>query len=66
MGNWDISIKGVGIHHNGREDDVEQLAAEFVKKLKEKGQTVGDAKLTYGGMVDLEKPQQLLPIKKAE
>jgi hypothetical protein len=64
MGNWDISIKGVGIHHNGREDDAEQMAAEFVKALKGKGHSISSAVMTYGGAVDLQEPEKLLPVKK--
>lgn len=64
MGNWDISIKGTGCHHNGREDDAEQMAAEFVKKLQGAGHVVEHAAITHGGRVDLTKPEQLPPLKK--
>jgi hypothetical protein len=50
MGNWHISIKGAGSHHNGSPNDAEQLAAEFVKKLQASGaHTVTSADVTIGG-----------------
>lgn len=52
MGNWNISIEGVGIHHNNNAGDVDKLAKEFVKNL-EKHQTVTKATITYGGAESL-------------
>lgn len=43
MGNWNITIKGHGIHHNGRPDDADALARAFVKTLREKGHDVSAA-----------------------
>lgn len=45
MGNWKIEIEGLGIHDNGRPDDVEALAADFVEHLKAKGQRVDGARV---------------------
>lgn len=56
MGNWNINIQGVGPHHNDATDtprDAEKLAAEFVQCLRDAGQTVQIATITYGSMDDL-------------
>ena len=45
MGNWKIEIEGLGIHHNGREDDADALAKDFVRSLIAKGQKVSSARL---------------------
>lgn len=49
MGNWNLSIEGIGAHHNGIHNDVDSLAKQFVKILLEKGHTVTKASFTYGG-----------------
>lgn len=54
MGNWNISIRGVGPHHNAQPFDAEQLAAELVDKLKAAGHRVVSAEVTYGGVEVLE------------
>lgn len=53
MGNWNISIRGVGQHHNNAPEDVEQMAARFVESLKKAGHSVGSAVVTTGGEVDV-------------
>jgi hypothetical protein len=63
MGNWHISIKGVGIHHNGRKDDAEQMAADFVDELKKAGHSVTHAEMTHGGSLDLADRKALCTIK---
>lgn len=61
MGNWNITVRGVGFHHNRRQPiDANRMAAEFVKKLKEAGHTVVAASITYGGEEDLSKPDEYL------
>lgn len=45
MGNWKIEIEGLGIHHNGREDDADALAKDFVRGLIAKGHKVTSARL---------------------
>lgn len=64
MGNWNISISGVGCHHNGAEYDVEQLAAKFVDELKKQGHTVTTADVTMGSKIDALSRFGLLEIKK--
>ena len=55
MGNWNISINGLGAHHNqDYPEDANKMAAKFVKDLKEAGHTVIDATFTHGGREDLE------------
>lgn len=51
MGNWNITIQGIGPHHNDATDtprDAEKLAAEFVQRLRDVGQIVKSATITYG------------------
>lgn len=56
MGNWHISIRGVGIHHNnGWLDDANVMTADFVRALKAAGHSVVSASFTYGGEDDLTK-----------
>ncbi len=67
MGNWHISIKGCGIHHNGRKDDAEQMAADFVDQLKASGQTITSADVTVGSVVNVEdRGAGLLAVAKTE
>ena len=61
MGNWHISIKGTGCHHNGDKTDVEQLAKKFVEDLKAAGQSVSSADVTTGGAMRL--PEDVMPLK---
>jgi len=54
MGSWKIEVEGHGIHHNGRPDDAEVMAAVFVGELRAKGHKVGRADFTLtGGTTDL-------------
>lgn len=49
MGNWNISIHGVGAHHNELfEKDANRMAAQFVEKLREAGHSVASATITFG------------------
>lgn len=44
MGNWLVIVKGCGTHHNdGKDYDADKMAKDFIKKLKEEGQTIIDA-----------------------
>ena len=54
MGNWNISIRGVGSHRNGSKHDAEQMAAKLVDDLKAAGHNVISAEVTYGGVEVLE------------
>lgn len=61
MGNWNITIRGVGAHHNtGYPVDANRMAAEFVQKLRDAGHTVASATITYGGEDDLSAPKRYL------
>lgn len=63
MGNFNLTIRGVGIHHNQRPDDVEQMAADFVDKLRAAGHTIVAATVTTGGEIDVaDRAAGLLPI----
>lgn len=54
MGNWNISIRGVGAHHNKKSaQDANRMAAEFVRALEDAGHSVIDASFTHGGADDL-------------
>lgn len=48
--NWNISIQGVGAHHNDNLPlDADKLARKFVQELKEAGHEIEHAEFTYGG-----------------
>ena len=44
MGTWRITIEGHGIHHNGRQDDANEMAGVFVGELLAAGHGVSLAK----------------------
>lgn len=49
MGSWNISIHGVGSHHNKQHpEDANRMAAEFVELLRKAGHTVTHATITHG------------------
>jgi len=49
MGNWNISIRGVGAHHNeNNPKDVDRIARRFVRELREAGHSILDAEITHG------------------
>lgn len=59
MGNWNISIRGVGAHHNwqdaegnpgGNPKDADRMARRFVRELKEAGHSITGAEITHGGV----------------
>lgn len=57
MGNWAITVTGIGPHHNQNyENDVNRLAAGFVRLLRRAGQNVTGATLTFGAAQDLQDP----------
>lgn len=61
MGNWNITIRGVGIHHNRKQPtDANRMAAEFVKKLKDAGHMIVAASITHGGEENLVDPETYL------
>lgn len=54
MGNYTITIRGVGPHHNGQHFDAEQVAAKAVDALKAAGHSIIGAEMTYGGVEVIE------------
>ncbi len=61
MGNWNITIRGVGCHHNKNlTTDANRMAAEFVDKLKAAGHCIVAASFTYGAEDKLDDPEQYL------
>ncbi len=54
MGNWNITVQGIGCHHNGKpEIDADLLASEFVKNLIQAGQDIEVATFTSGGRTNI-------------
>lgn len=47
MGNWNLSISGVGPHHNDQPYDVEKQADSLVRGLKSAGHNISEAKLEF-------------------
>jgi len=61
MGNWNITIRGQGAHHNKKSTgDANRLAAQFVKRLKEAGATIISASITYGSEDQIEDADKYL------
>ena len=53
MGNCIVSVHVTGAHHNGKDYDIDQMAAVFVDALKAKGHNVTAATVVSGGEYDL-------------
>lgn len=54
MGQWNITVRGTGCHHNPKlATDANRMAAEFVERLKTAGHVVMSASFTYGGDEDI-------------
>lgn len=50
MGNWCITIQGIGCHHNkDSPKDANQMTKDFVKQLQQAGHAIESAVFTYGG-----------------
>lgn len=58
MGNWHLSIRGVGAHHNGQPTDADQIAQRVVQELRAAGQQIDDASFTYGQHADVNQEKQ--------
>jgi hypothetical protein len=58
MGNWHISIRGIGSHHNGKDEDADRIAKRVVNELRAAGHTVDDASFTYGAYADAGAPDK--------
>lgn len=59
MGDWNINIQGVGVHHNTGVDvpeDANKMARQFVQELKDKGHSISTATFTHGSKEDINKP----------
>lgn len=46
MGNWNITIQGVGPHGNGKAFDAEQFYRKFVEEMKTSGHTIVHSSIT--------------------
>jgi hypothetical protein len=54
MGNWAITIQGIGAHHNKlNSGDANRMARRFVRQLRNAGHTVVRADFTHGANEDL-------------
>lgn len=61
MGTWNISIRGIGQHHNAGatyqpdafKKDADHLAKEFVKQLISSGHSIVSCEITYGSADNL-------------
>jgi len=67
MGTWTIKIQGTGAHHNDKhlplihkEVDANQIAKEFIGRLKKAGQQVKSAQFILEEGTDYEKTEDLL------
>lgn len=61
MGQWNITIRGTGIHHNKKNpNDANRMAAEFVRALKDAGHQVRSASFTFGAEDDVTDHKQYL------
>ena len=60
MGNWAITIEGLGCHHNGPEAaaDADKMAKAFTKQLLDAGHSICDARFTVRGGQD----QSIVPV----
>jgi len=58
MGNWNITIQGMGVHHNHPplEHDANVMAQRFVRELRAAGHQVTSATITHGGSEDVSNP----------
>jgi hypothetical protein len=57
MGNFHISIRGIGVHHNRRFPiDANRMAARFVQEMKDAGHSITSAAITTGGEEDINDP----------
>lgn len=60
MGNWNMTVVGVGCHHNmNNPSDADKMFAEFVEKLKAAGHGISHASITYGGaQIEVKQPAE--------
>lgn len=49
MGNWNMTVVGVGSHHNkDYPKDADRLFAKFLKELKDAGHSITHSSFTFG------------------
>lgn len=54
MGNWSISIQGLGVHHNDScPQDADKLVNKFMAELIAGGHIIESAHFTFGGRENL-------------
>lgn len=53
MGNWNITIRGIGPHHNAGDSDADVQARALVAMLVKTGHQIHGASFTYGAAEDL-------------
>jgi len=56
MGDWVITIRGIGAHHNGKDYDADKIAQDFVHELKRQGHDRVEGTFNFGGCQKLNKP----------
>ena len=68
MGQYNITIRGAGPHHNPNKADADRMARRFVHELREAGHTIESASITYGGAEALDdgRYDETLPEDRAE
>lgn len=67
MGNWHISVQGIGAHHNAAyPKDANRMAARFVQELREAGHTVESATFTHGALQDISVPMESVDVAKVK
>lgn len=49
MGNWNMTIQGVGPHGNGIEADIEQIFKRVLEEVKANGHIILHSSVTAGG-----------------
>lgn len=66
MGNWCITVHGVGSHHNtGNPHDANRMAAHFVRALRDAGHNVTHASFTFGGEEQIVQPERYIDDRNA-
>lgn len=60
MGQWNITIRGTGAHHNRDADgkashpqDADRMLSRFVRELRKAGHSLASATITHGGEQDV-------------
>jgi hypothetical protein len=56
MGNWHLSVQGVGPHHSGKPTDADALGKELVAKLRQAGHQITHASLHHPAADELHQP----------